>query len=54
MEEGRLGPCMISREQLPLHNWEGNYGIKDEGNFKDISSDSGPFYFHIYLCIWLC
>ena len=53
MEEGRLGPCRISRGQLPLRNWEGNYGIKDEGNF-DIASDSSPFLFNVYLFIWLC
>ena len=56
MEEGRLGPCRISRGQLPLRNWEGNYGIKDEGNF-DIASDSSPFLFNVYLfgCVrsWL-
>ena len=54
MEEGRLGPCMISRGQLSLCNREGNYGIKDEGNFKDIASDSSPFHFNVYLFIWLC
>lgn len=32
---------------ITLHNWEGNYRIKDEGNFMR-SQDSSPFYFNIY------